>query len=306
MGLLRAAPAFVVLVALLAGCSQSGPASSSEDPGVDVHPTETTGIIKGVVVDSAIRPLPHATVTVKVGAKTLTNVTNALGGFGFGGLDPGTYFVVAGKTGYLTSQQSVDVVANDPDPRTVRIALELDGSFVKPYATLQKHVGYIECTTGILVLCGAPNLLTGQQLTPDAFTWDQYFADNASLIQTEMTWKSTQALSPELYLEMEALNGGCTTNALLNGSMGESPVMTRLWPAVIKANDIGSICPVYYSVFAGTIPGVPCGPPIGPINNNCVGVTIEQTFDVFMLDFHGFVPPTAYRYTHDGLPKPPP
>ena len=97
----------VILLAtsLLAGCAtqDAGSGASNTDPGVDVQPTETTGIIKGVVVDQAIKPLGKAIVTIKAAGKTITNTTNANGGFGFEGLEPGTYFVVASKAGYLTS-----------------------------------------------------------------------------------------------------------------------------------------------------------------------------------------------------------
>jgi hypothetical protein len=301
----------VLCLASLAGCVGSGGGSgtSGGDAGVRVQATETTGVIRGVVVDAAIKPLAKAVVTVKAGAKTLTNETNGNGGFGFSGLEPGTYFVVATKSGYIGSQTSVEVVANQNDPPSARITLQADASFVKPYATVEKHVGFIECTTSVLVTCGAPNLLTGQEITSDAFTWDQYFADNATVIQTEMAWTSSQALSPKLYLEMELLDGGCKSGALVNNSMGESPIMTRVDVAKVLAETkdaIGSACPIYYSVFSGAITGTPCLPPAPPINNFCFGVTVEQKFEVYMVEFHGFRPTAAYRFVTDGPPKAPP
>jgi hypothetical protein len=292
------APALLLVVAVLAGCAtRSASSSSGPDAGVNVSATETTGVIKGVVVDAAIKPLAQVLVSVKAGGKTITNHTNANGGFGFSNLEPGTYFVFASKAGFIATQKSAEVKANDDNPPTLRISLEADKTFVKPYYAIQKHVGYIECTTSVLVLCGAPNLLTGQQITPDAFTWDQFFGDNATMIQSEMTWESSQALSPELYFEMELLDGGCKSGAFLNNTSGPSPIMTRVYPPAVleKAKDaIGTVCPIYYSVFSGGVQGTP------------VGVTFEQKFEMIMVEFHGFLPPKDYRFTRDGEPKVPP
>ncbi|MEK6985938.1 MAG: hypothetical protein AABX89_06120 [Candidatus Thermoplasmatota archaeon] len=45
----------LLVVALLSGCATSSgtEGDASEDPGVDVTPTATTGVIRGVVVDAA-------------------------------------------------------------------------------------------------------------------------------------------------------------------------------------------------------------------------------------------------------------
>lgn len=287
---------------------------------VNVQATATTGVIRGVVVDAAIRPLAKAVISVVTREKTLVTNTTLNGAFGFQGLQPGTYFLKAHKAGFTDQQVSVDVKAGVSDPPVSKIQLAVDRSFVKPYYNVVKHAGFVECTTSVLVLCGAPNLIFGLEcqgafapvpaycignLTNDRFTWDEYFEPNATMIQSEMVWTSSQAASPALYFEMETLNGGCEGGGFLNNTRGESPIYATVNASVIQEHKIGVICPIYYSVFSGDaveaaagsnpscLPGAPC---IG------VGATVEQTFDMYMHSFYGFTPPAGWRFSKDGDP----
>ncbi len=304
--------AIVVVVALLvlvglAGCAQgNSPTDSSSDaPGVEVKSTATTGIIKGVVVDSGIRPLVKAVVTIKAGGKILTNMTNNSGGFGFANLDPGTYFVSASKAGFLTGQTSAEVKANDDSPPSVRLVLEPDRAYSKPYYSVQKQAGYIECTTSVIATCGAPNVVSNVLLCPafniclgnitdDRFGIDFYYEPNASMIQSEMFWDTSQALSPELTLSMENISECVAPGDSYNeGVTGTSPIFNIADAKEIAAGTIGGRCSIFHSVFSGGVGGTPAG------------VTAQQKFEIISHSFYGYNAPEGWRFSKDGNPPTP-
>lgn len=301
----RAVAMVAAVLVLLAGCSGSGgpsggdPSNSAFPSGTE-PPTETTGIIRGVVVDQAIRPIAGVTITLAGTEKTTT--TNEDGIFGFGGLLPGTYFLTAHKQGYQDLQASADVAAGVADPEPVRIKMQADVKGLA-YFTPYVHDFYIECTSRAVVLCGAPNLVSGflcdfgfpclGNITADSFTWDTYFEQNATLIQTELVWESTQAASPELFLQQEALESTCDeAPALVTEAGGPSPMMDRASEEDIQRSGIGGDCPIYYSIFSGEV--VPL-----------VGFTVEQRGSAYIHAFYNYLPPEDWRFSSDTDGEPP-
>src|SRR5688572_2997273 len=85
---------------LLAGCSSSpegdGAGPDFSDLGLDA--SDTTGLIRGIVVDDAIRPVAGANVTLTPGGQTARTTAN--GTFGFDGLAAGSYFLAVELYGY--------------------------------------------------------------------------------------------------------------------------------------------------------------------------------------------------------------
>jgi Carboxypeptidase regulatory-like domain len=296
---MRTLVAVALIAVALAGCSGSPSAPppsdvpSAEELGLEA--TDSTGIIRGIVVDTAIRPIAGATVTL-LGSDPRSAQTDETGAFGFDDLEPGTYFLKAKKLGYHEAQQSADVVAGVLEPAAVKVQLAIDASAVTPFAESYTYEGFVECTTSVLVLCGAPNLLTGDNITNDRFTWDQYLTPGASLIQSEMVWQSTQAASPEMYFEMEGLDGDCNPpdSSFFGSASGPSPIMARIDNETIEENEIGQVCPIYYSIFAGGIQGTP------------VGATVEQRFTMYIHAFYGYLPPDDWRFSNDSTVPPPP
>ena len=303
-----------VAAMLLSGCAGGNETVEEGDVVelVDVQATADTGIIRGVVVDSAIRPIVGALVSVKAQDKTLTANTTATGAFGFEGLKAGTYFVKASKPGFTGIQTSVEVEAGVQDVKVVKIALEVDAGYVKPYYNVVKYDGFVECTSSAIVVCGLPNLVTGENVTNDRFTWNQYFEDNATLIQSEMFWESTQAASTALYFEMETLEPGCTgDDTFLNSTSGDSPIHARVSHDQVVAASIGTACPIYYSIFSGDAVASQAGsnpvcdqPP--PVPCARAGATAQQPFTMVIHSFYGFQPGPAWRFSSDGHPVPPP
>lgn len=131
--------------ALLAGCSGGG---SDPDPLVDVgddspelEVTETTGGIRGIVVDQSIVPVMGARVTLPGGQNT---TSDADGLFRFTGLEPGDYFVSVAKPGYTSVQQTATVIAGVPDPPLVKVLLSRLTT-AQPYLDFYKLDGFYEC-----------------------------------------------------------------------------------------------------------------------------------------------------------------
>lgn len=301
---------------LLAGCAGSGKNDSPSATGptfddLGLKATSSTGILRGVVVDAAIRPIEGAKVVLQGDAPRETKTTDA-GTFGFDNLAPGPYFLAVSKPGYFDAQQSAEVVAGVAEPPVVKVQLTVDVAN-RPFVETYVYDGFVECTTSAIVLCGAPNLLTDENITNDRFTWDQYISDGADLVQSEMVWESTQAVSPQLYFEMEALNGDCTPSAdnddgFMGSARGESPIMARINTTLLELNGVGSSCPIYYSLFSG---GPVCSDPtpipgVGTLNPICPGATVEQRFSMYVHAFYGYQPTEGWRFSSgEPVPQPP-
>ncbi len=157
---MRVGPLLAMVVAgvVLAGCSSSGgPEGPGQEDGaafddLDVQATDTKGILLGVVVDEAIRPIPEAQVALRLpDGSTLDQATDADGRFAFGDLEPGTYFLVVKHGLYLDAQTSAEVVAGDNEPRVQRI--QLTRRFAQdPYMEILPYDGYLACAYSAFVL----------------------------------------------------------------------------------------------------------------------------------------------------------
>jgi hypothetical protein len=156
----RLRPAVVLALLLaasaaLAGCSggkDGGPPSKADEfQDLDVRSTSTTGVLLGVVVDEAIRPVKDAQVTVsKPDGSDEAQATDAQGRFAYGNLLAGTYFVKVRHPQFAMAQTSAEVAAGVEDPPVVRVQLTRLFS-QQPYAETIKFDGYIACAYSIAV-----------------------------------------------------------------------------------------------------------------------------------------------------------
>ncbi|HJQ92778.1 MAG TPA: carboxypeptidase-like regulatory domain-containing protein [Candidatus Thermoplasmatota archaeon] len=285
----------------LAGCSTPAePEPAGEVLAVEaleLEATDTTGVIRGIVVDEAIRPVAGAEVTLRGAGEAVTASTEE-GALGFDGLEPGTYFLKVSKPGYSDLQLSADVVAGVAEPVPVKAILPRLAGYL-PYVTVRVFDGFIECTTSFLVLCGAPNLLTGDNLTNDRYTWTWFFEPNATLMQAEMVWESTQSLSPTLYFEMEP-SGDCD-DGFFNRTEGESPIYATLNATQIEEGPLDLECGIYFSLFSGHNEPLPRQ----PVTGWGIGATAQQRFTLYAHAFYDFLPTPGWRFTVDGEPAVP-
>lgn len=146
---MKANLAILLLVSsvVMAGCSSQATGSSSTSSVPEpkqVQVTDTTGGIRGVVVDQAIRPIKAASVNVNGGSFNKNFTTDEGGGFVVSGLKPGTYFMKASKPLYDTQQQSVEVKAGVA-PGVTKIQLN-QVVFSKPYLETFHFKGFLVCS----------------------------------------------------------------------------------------------------------------------------------------------------------------
>ncbi|MEA3203684.1 MAG: Carboxypeptidase regulatory-like domain [Thermoplasmata archaeon] len=305
--------AFTLCGVTLAGCaSKATPDSQTTTvPGVDVNATPTTGVIRGIVVDTAVRPLAGVHLSLKAGDKTMATDSLANGGFGFQNLAPGTYFITAQKAGFNEVRVSADVKANDNAPAITKVAMEANPS-TKPFVESYVFKGFMDCSTtagapGVgslgVALCSIPNgascgldpVPCSPNVTTDNTQVHYQVQRVPTWVQSELVWQSTQALGSDLSV---MYSWTCDTNGgfLCDHSVdGPSPLLLTAGAKDIQKIGIGNSTDIYVRVF-NTATSASMG---------TVGATVEQDFLVYTHVFYGFVPPEGYRFSKDGEPTMP-
>lgn len=321
----------------LAGCAGDG---GEEKPAVDfsglgLEATEETGILRGVVVDVAVRPLSGVRITATgPGGAAAEATTNEGGLFGLDGLAPCDWFITANKSGYVETQQSAAVVAGVVEPPTVKILLRADPSTL-PFFELFKLEGFIQCSVrpGFLSLqCG---------VTEEDVVHAEYdLARAPAYIQSEMIWESTQAAGDELSLSIRCLPGDSDPaercpegQRTIARAEGKSPQVARINATHALNWTLGGPGgnPLIVDLFAygrsdldmydeetvdgaqEPVTGKPCldwsgtlFPPGTCIRITGPGLIINQKVDVFSHSFYGYTPPEAWQFSVDGAPPAPP
>lgn len=303
---------------VLAGCSGGGAATEEVDfDQLGLEATATTGVIRGLVVDEAIKPVAGAKVTLTGTPQTAASDENGL--FGFEGLAAATYFLQVEKLGFRPSQQSADVVAGIAEPAITKVLLVADPSSL-PYVVQHLYEGYIQCSfKAANIVFDAescdPGGATGLSQNDDSAPW---FAVTAQplLYQSEMTWDSNQQLGTGLVtIQLACDEGDCgetDTNRLCN-VRGHSPLVCRvngtmsndgmesgggghgLEEAELGTENMGYSVSMFSNCFE-CVPGTVLG----------LGVVLEQRFQVYNHLFYGYLPPDGWMFITDGPPPPPP
>ncbi|HET6399023.1 MAG TPA: carboxypeptidase-like regulatory domain-containing protein, partial [Candidatus Thermoplasmatota archaeon] len=143
---LRWLPILVAACVALAGCSASGDAAGAQkkDRLPDGVQVETApGVVTGVVVDAAIRPLEGATVTLQGDAFNGTATTDLQGVFRFQDVPPGTYILSGEHRLYKKAQMAIEVKKAVETP-VARLVLEATFSQT-PYSLAFKFDGILNC-----------------------------------------------------------------------------------------------------------------------------------------------------------------
>jgi hypothetical protein len=266
-----------LLSMVLAGCSGGGGADPTDDvPTLEV--TSTTGGIRGVVVDSSIRPIKEATVEVEGVGKSVT--TDETGLFAFSGLDAGNYFVKASHPLYDLQQQNVEVQAGVADPKPVkfllnRVVLET------PYLNTIKFDGFIvcsinvdqvgyseECGEGVGVPC-APDPVP-PNVTPcgrvggqgnNAVQMDFTVGAGAKSIVLEQVWQPTSEAGRAFFTLVSTewlCDPFCGGNSLFTMD-GESPLLGRADEEEMADNEIQPDSTIITSFTYASLSSNPAG-----------------------------------------------
>ena len=317
----------------LAGCLGGGTGTAQAPEGA----TATTGILRGLVVDEAIRPVAGAHVNVTSSGATLNATTGDDGLFRFVGLQPGTYVVEATKRFHSGHQQAVVVQAGIDEPELVRFQLVLEQGLV-PFAQVYKHDGYHECGSNVMRVCSNINIATwivvcgqtgGQvclgNVTNDRSVFFQHIDANPAFLQAELAWEATSPAGTDLSFLIgggteEELKGGVGLPAY-NYTSGPSPLMVRLtnhegegaWcrnvpdppcgERALEESSIGSTRALLGQVDAGpTFKAAPCGQ-VDPCG---AGWSMQQQFTLYTTVFYGYEPPLDWLFTATGAPPQPP
>ncbi len=311
--------ALLVAVAL-AGCSEDAAVIDDKDEtfdGIDAEATDETGIIRGVVVDTAINPIPGVTITVI--STELTATTNENGAFAFEGLDPGAYFLEATKDGFETIQGQANVVANVNDPPVVKIQMVADPSTL-PFVQDMVYDAYIQCSETV-ILVGYSGGCQNDFMT-------QYGSAELSRIpdfaQTEMVWESTQPLGD--WMSVLYSSPPIDGNVLLHNFVeaeGPSSLVLKANRTLLEHYTVGLGTPnnncdstlcirVFNTGIEGTDIGRDYGDPVDgddcvdrPALGQCmhgVGATIDQRLTVFTHVFFNAEPEEDWLFSTDGSP----
>lgn len=286
----------VLLGAGLAGCT-SGDSGGVQGDGFsdevdqELQATDTTGVIRGVVVDETITPLPEAQVVLAGQDRSTT--TNADGAFGFSDLDPGTYFVTVSKAGYKKIQSATEVEAGDAAPPVMKVQLARVPS-LDPFSETRHFEGFIQCSLAFSVnaiaLCSVPEIAGVELGDKFAVRYDD-MATPPDHVQSEMDWRSTQALGQTLKMRYTDDHNGGLDNYRTDEGQAPLRVTADNMTLIAKHFDARGLL---IRVF--------------PSYNEPPGVVLilQQSFDVYTSAFWNYAPPEDWWFLDEGQrPEPP-
>ncbi|HUR61550.1 MAG TPA: carboxypeptidase-like regulatory domain-containing protein [Candidatus Thermoplasmatota archaeon] len=278
--------AALVFSAALAGCSAKSASTPADElaeaaGALDVHATSTTGVIRGVVVDTAIRPIGGVRVSVQVQGVARNTTTTAAGAFGFEDLPEGTYFLQAHKRGFADTQTSAGVEAGVSDPPIVKVQMLADAS-TQPSFDLYHFRGFLQCNVAVPLFffpCEAPFY---GSVGNDDFSASYNVTGNVTWVHTSLVWTPTQPVGTELYM-----NVGTPEEEIVGYTGGPSPQVVD-----ISGKDA--------TQFEDGVVVIEVS---GNGEQGLAGAELNQDFDAYVVVFHGFEPLEGYSYWKDGEPK---
>lgn len=281
---------------LLAGCS--GPPSAQPAEAA----TETAGVLQGVAVDEALRPIAGVDVRAALaGGAPSTAVTGEDGRFRLAGLAPGTWAVEASKAAHLSAYTLAQVEAGVDEPPFLRLVLPVQADELPFVVAIAWH-GFVGCAFTYGNLCSAP-AQGGFDLIGDQSAhlfWDEYVALGRSpdLIQGEAVWEATLPTSGELkpiygWSEPEAWRQFQYQGTFF-GESTPSPSFHRLTQAELVAAKVGTDAGLVVEFYSG-------GDTTSP-----TGLTVNQPVDLYLHNFYGYLPPDDWRFALHGPPPAPP
>ncbi len=286
LGVRQELVALALLAAALAGCSGGGPSEpSTADPSAfeGVQVTDTTGAIRGIVYDAAVVPLPDALVQLTNGPNT---TTDAQGAFVFSNLEPGDYFLMVTKAGYLATQQSVAVVAGQTEPPVTKVQLVLDAA-QQPFVELYQWTGFLQCGVNLVARSVNPCAFSGSDNVHE-FGWSAP-GRLPDFAQAEAIWEGTQPAGNWLSMNFWDPEGATGTEScyVVNS---QSPAILNATQQMIVDCEGEDASKMTVRLFPGASDGTPPQPT----------VLANQQYDVYIQYFFGFVPRAGYTLAAEG------
>jgi len=279
----------------LAGCADNGALEPQSVTAVDneLQATDSTGVIRGVVVDPAITPVIGATVRVlSLDRETLTTED---GSFGFSDLEPGTYFLEVSKIAFDTVQTSVEVIAGVDLPKVVHVQLVPQPSKA-PYLSMLQFSGNLACGLATPAASFGCSVVRGTEDVVGEYNgYSQTFDVIPDHLQVEMVWDSTQPAGESLYLGIRHCCDNDQLGGEYSGSRGPSPQTVWVNKTNLLAHQDGAVATdgVEISTF-------PSGLEDLEANGVRLGVILDQKFDYFTTEFYNFLPAEGWTFVADG------
>lgn len=296
----------MLLLTGLPGCAEDQAPSEADDDfaDFDLRVSETEGVVRGVVVDESIVPVPDIEVILLVPGDERRTVTDADGRFAFGGVPAGTYRLNVTSLRHHPVQSTATVEAGDAEPELVKVQLERRFS-QDPYSEQHQLAGRINCGyslllsspcvidyTMIVVPGGAAPQLNG--ITGDVRRFVLPVRDGWQSMVMEMVWDSSlSATSESLSLTTSFFER--TSSHSYTGTAGPSPLWLKMdldperthpdWvPPEGKEDFLMFVNPS----TAGS--GLP------------MALNVEQSFELFRTDFYFAVPPESWSLVAGDAP----
>ncbi|HJQ93251.1 MAG TPA: carboxypeptidase-like regulatory domain-containing protein [Candidatus Thermoplasmatota archaeon] len=315
---------------LIAGCGSGGDTPGDGDgDGPEVDATATTGGIRGVVVDDAIRPIAGASVVVLGTGKNAT--TDEAGLFTVSGLLAASYVVEASHPLYGATQQSVEVRAGVRDPPAVKFQLTRT-ILEDPYMQVTKFDGFIvcsvggsvfaseECGEGVGVPCDVPVPPGCERVGGQGNNVVQYdFFVDGPFVRTlviEQVWNPNSEATGSFYTVAPATNWTCDPACggnLLGDMAGPSPLLSRLevangtvipnelnlQPGGTTRDEVAVTADTKFSTFTwpqwGACDGL-TGPTSDPACTTQANYAANQPFQLFVTAFYYLPAPEGWSF----------
>ena len=207
----------------------------------------------------------------------------------------------------------------------MRLLLQEDVA-TKPYASLFRFDGYIECSSAVSAVgsvavcsvlnipseeaCSATGVCVGNA-TQDTFNTFVPLDRVPDWVQHELVWESTQTTGNALALAARTAtqeqNDRGTYEAGWGRGFGKSPLVVHADPATIAKHGMGlngtGLAP---AIFAGGMEETTQCFPLDPGFCSGTGVTLQQKFSLYTTVFYGYAPPQGWTFTSgDGIPPAP-
>ncbi len=314
---MRALLLTMTLVAVtLAGCSDDAPpATVVDDPFTDFDDPASSGkgLLRGIVIDNSITPIPDARVVIK--GSTLETMTNVNGAFQFTDLDPGTYFLEVSKPSYTKIQAQGTVEADVAKPEIVRVQLELIPGELPAFVPLQYDL-FMSCGFKLANFVFSASScdptgalgLASQDDSMHAFEMDR--EDAPAHYQSEIIWEANQPASSGLVtIQCNRDNTGCGSGVgsdRICNVRGPSPLVCRV------NNDMASEdVPGGGNNFTTIRDGAGWSPlfAVG-LYSNCagqcvigavgVGAALDQEVKAYISVFYNFKPSEDWLFIEEG------
>jgi hypothetical protein len=289
---------------LLSGCAGSTGGNS------DMAEDAPTGTLRGVVVDSAIRPLAGAVVTIAAQSEARHALSGADGLFAFEGLDLGVVVLEVTKPGYLSAHVQAQVRMGEPE-EVVRVLLE-PSLETRPFIVQESFSGFLDCGVGsatlfgftfacqqtagagLAVLCegGGPVPPLGVCVPETEPYFHSQTTGNITMAQSELIWEPSSAGASDLLLldQVFDADGQIVTGAAYVA--GPSFLVLRLNSTVIREHQLGGPNHLGFYVSVG---------PTQPAN-----VVVQQSYRLFHTTAYHFEFEAEWTFVEDGTPLVPP